>query len=638
MPGLAQNKSSVARRLATRIVVVGFALSCLALAVMLPFERTVAQRESAAEARVLSEAVAAMYMTVDRTSEMEQASRLLLRVARVPHVEFVNVLDRHGVVLYSTDTAQIGRQVSFRHGTHVGDGVLTVTHMVSSQKTPIGAVSVAMNLSSVFYDMQRFYLQLGIIFCLIILFLGMVVAAMTERLVGSRLSRIITCMESAEQGSFLVRAKVDRMDEIGAVAVGFNKLLAAITNLQVKDIEREQDLQVVQKQLTIKEQLEQAADELRSSNKSLERRVKAQELLMDAAHQLGGTLSKDVLVSRLVTLVRDKLGWPDFAIFLVDEKPKEGEQQQQLRLAIASGMPNIDIIRQLTFRLGEGITGLVAKTGAPIIVDDLASEKRIKLMDSIDNPMDMPNFLREGSMLSVPMIYQGRVVGVMDFFCPEKGAFDEEDTLLLHALGAQAAMAIVNADLYEATLELAISDPLTGLMNRRAMKRRIESEIARTQRFSTPLSLLMVDVDHFKVYNDRMGHVIGDGALKMIAQKLRTAVRKVDGVARFGGEEFCVILPQTSQTAAKEVAQKLCDLVRTLDIQGADGQPLGHISVSIGVAVYPDDMPPLLEMSAPLELVAAADDALYAAKRNGRDCVVTYKGQGNGDRGSGTRG
>ncbi len=369
----------------------------------------------------------------------------------------------------------------------------------------------------------------------------------------------------------------------------------------------------------MKAQLERVAEELGDSNKRLKRRVSEQELLMEAAHLLGGTLNKDAVISRLVTLVRDKLGWPDFAVYLIKESDDEGKR---LYPVSASGMPNIDLMKSVTFALGEGITGMVAETGAPLVVDSLAHESRVRLRELLDSSETLPAFLSQGSMLSVPMLYQGRSVGVMDFFCPEENAFDQEHVTLLHAVGAQAAVALVNANLYEATLELAISDPLTGLMNRRAMERRIDSEITRAQRFPSPLAVLMIDVDFFKDYNDRMGHVLGDQALKQIAHCLQASVRKVDGVARFGGEEFCLILPQTDEKNAVEVANKLCEAVKNLDVRGARKQQMGHMSISVGVAIYPKDLPTGLDDSPSLLLVNAADKALYFAKRQGRHRVV----------------
>ncbi|MBL4819117.1 MAG: GGDEF domain-containing protein, partial [Deltaproteobacteria bacterium] len=146
----------------------------------------------------------------------------------------------------------------------------------------------------------------------------------------------------------------------------------------------------------------------------------------------------------------------------------------------------------------------------------------------------------------------------------------------------------------------------------------LERELRRAERFSKPLSIMLVDVDHFKPYNDRMGHLMGDEALKQIAKCLQTSVRKIDGVSRFGGEEFCLVLPETSPEAAKEVAKKLNEAIKKLDIKGAKEQPLGYLSVSIGISWFPK--------TEAKDLFDQADRALYAAKNQGRDRTVLYGG------------
>jgi diguanylate cyclase (GGDEF)-like protein len=617
-----KTKSTVTRRLAWRIAILGVLLSALSFSVVIPWQTRSLKTSAIVEARLLADTVAMLYQSVDRSEEMTKVSELMLRVARMPHVAFIEVVDAQSHVLFGTQPQHIGHVHPHFEGVRESDQLLYVTRSISRPGSQVAAASIVIDLSKIYAEYLRFYIELGVGFAIVIVFLTLIIAWMTRGIVGIRLARLAKAMGNAEKGSFLVRAQVDTMDEVGAVALAFNKLLAAITNMQVKEIEREQDLQAAQVQLSMKTELERVADELHRSNESLKRRVKAQDLLMEAAHHLGGVLNKDALVNRLVSLVRDNLGWPDFAIFLTVTEP---EKENHLRLAVASGLPNIDLIRDLSFRFGEGITGLVAQKGEPIVVRNLALDPRVKLWAKLENQDQAPDFLKSGSMLSVPMLYQGRVVGVMDFFYPQANAFDEEDVALLYALGALVATSIVNADLYEATLELATSDSLTGLLNRRAMGRVIENEIARAQRFSTPLSLLLVDVDHFKNYNDRLGHVMGDIALKEIAARLQSTVRKVDSVARFGGEEFCVILPQTNEESAFDVAEKLCAAIRKLETRGGNKQPLGHISVSVGVAVYPDHLPALLRQAPALELIHAADEALYAAKRQGRDRVVCYR-------------
>jgi diguanylate cyclase (GGDEF)-like protein len=120
-----------------------------------------------------------------------------------------------------------------------------------------------------------------------------------------------------------------------------------------------------------------------------------------------------------------------------------------------------------------------------------------------------------------------------------------------------------------------------------------------------------------------MGHLLGDEALKAVAQALQSSIRKVDAVARFGGEEFCIVLPRTDEQAGLDVAEKLLRAVRAIDVLGADKQPLGRMSISVGLALYPDDMPPAFDGSQVDVLLDTADKAAFEAKRTGRDRVVS---------------
>lgn len=164
--------------------------------------------------------------------------------------------------------------------------------------------------------------------------------------------------------------------------------------------------------------------------------------------------------------------------------------------------------------------------------------------------------------------------------------------------------------------KLAITDGLTELVNHRHFQQLLAAEVIRQQRERRPFAVLMMDVDHFKHYNDSHGHPAGDEVLKGLARILRENVRASDVVARYGGEEFVVLLLDADHERAMNIAEKLRELVATHPFPHAAEQPLGHVSVSIGVAVWPDHGP------TPETLVAAADKALYAAKRFGRDVVV----------------
>jgi diguanylate cyclase (GGDEF)-like protein len=156
---------------------------------------------------------------------------------------------------------------------------------------------------------------------------------------------------------------------------------------------------------------------------------------------------------------------------------------------------------------------------------------------------------------------------------------------------------------------LSVTDGLTGLHNRRRLMESLADEVRRSQRLKHSFSVLMVDVDHFKKYNDSFGHLAGDGVLARVATLLREATREVDDVARYGGEEFLVMLPETGMTEALEIAERVRARV------AAEVFPGRRITVSIGVSEFP------LYGNTPELVIAAADEALYEAKREGRDRV-----------------
>lgn len=435
----------------------------------------------------------------------------------------------------------------------------------------------------------------------------------SDRLVTQPVRELTQLMQQAERGDFLVRAALTRDDELADLGAAFNRMLAAMTALKAAEIEREADLRHAREELGYRARLAQTAAQLQASNALLARRVHAQELLMEAAHRLGSTLERPELLDRFVSLVREKLAWRHFALFWVTTGP-DGEVE--LRVARAHGSADIPELRATRFRVGEGITGAVAESGSPRRAAVLSEERDAVDVERAAAPVP------EGSLCAIPMVHHGRVVGVMDFFARGVTEFDDDTVTLLHALGAQMAMAVVNADLYDVTRELSVTDPLTQQMNRRALQRRLEFEFMRADRYQSPLAVLMIDVDHFKAYNDRMGHLVGDDALRAVARCLAARVRKVDAVARYGGEEFCVVLPQTTEAAATEVAEKLRAAVAALEVPGAGDQPLGHLSISVGIGVYPDHLPATYSGPAWDVLLHATDRALYEAKARGRNTSV----------------
>lgn len=197
----------------------------------------------------------------------------------------------------------------------------------------------------------------------------------------------------------------------------------------------------------------------------------------------------------------------------------------------------------------------------------------------------------------------------------------EERTRTLHQTNTQLRETLAQLEDANTHLqELARTDPLTALYNRRHLIEMMQHHIALAFRSSRPLCLLMIDVDHFKLYNDAHGHLFGDAVLKDLAKLLLKRLRKTDLAARFGGEEFAIMLPETDSKQGYEVAQQLRNLVESSTFPHAHTQPTGRITISIGVAMFNPSM------SQPDDLIRLADKALYEAKSRGRNQTVLLSG------------
>jgi diguanylate cyclase (GGDEF)-like protein len=182
-------------------------------------------------------------------------------------------------------------------------------------------------------------------------------------------------------------------------------------------------------------------------------------------------------------------------------------------------------------------------------------------------------------------------------------------------VASELVVAVENSRLYELTSRLAITDELTGLANYRHLQLRLDEELARAKRYGKHLSLLMLDADHFKEFNDAQGHVAGDVALAELGSIMGGLVREVDVAARYGGEEFSVVLPETDVAGAYVTAEKIREAIEVHEFADAEGQRTCRLTVSIGLASYPahgQDKDSVLR---------EADDALYHAKRGGKNRV-----------------
>jgi diguanylate cyclase (GGDEF)-like protein len=265
-------------------------------------------------------------------------------------------------------------------------------------------------------------------------------------------------------------------------------------------------------------------------------------------------------------------------------------------------------------RVGEGITGKVLETGEALVVGDLKAAGI--------TPAPAERKYRTDSFISYPVTINGRRIGVLNVTDKSSGEkFDDVDLSLLQIIGPQIAVAAERAEWQERATQfrlMSITDPLTGLLNRRYLEERLTDELNRSQRYNYSMSCLMIDIDDFKSYNDRNGHQAGDIALKMTAHALKAALRSADVACRYGGEEFCIILPQTSLSEAGVIAERMRLRVAEKEYPFGKSQPLGTVTVSIGISTYAK------QIDTAEQIIAAADRALYNAKKRGKNRIEFF--------------
>jgi diguanylate cyclase (GGDEF)-like protein len=289
------------------------------------------------------------------------------------------------------------------------------------------------------------------------------------------------------------------------------------------------------------------------------------------------------------------------------------EPSDEIRLKAARGLAATESEVNPT-RLGEGISGRVLESERPLVVENL---ERSGL-----RPAPAERNYRTKSFISYPITMSGRKIGVLNVADKMGGGkFDDVDLSLLEIVGPQIAVAMERAEWQERATQfqlMSITDPLTGLLNRRYLEERLTEELNRSRRYNYAMSCLMIDIDDFKTYNDLNGHQAGDVALKITAHALKATLRSADVACRYGGEEFCILLPQTSLSEAGVIAERMRQRVTETEYPYGKSQPLGTVSVSIGVSTFTK------QIDTTETIIAAADRALYSAKRLGKNRIESY--------------
>ncbi|GEM_PF-1077130 len=290
------------------------------------------------------------------------------------------------------------------------------------------------------------------------------------------------------------------------------------------------------------------------------------------------------------------------------------DKAEELVLEAAVGA-DFEVAGPIRLHLGEGVAGAVLASGIPLIVRHADTDARV--------PQSGRHSYKTKSFISFPITLGARKVGVVNLTDRADGSpFTSDDLSLVEIMAPHLALIVERTEWHrkaEAYQRMSLTDPLTSLPNRRYLEERLFEEVERSKRYGTPLSFMLIDVDHFKRYNDLYGHTNADAVLMKSAQLLRRCVRSIDMAARFAGDEFCIVLPETDLADAERIAERVRENVAGMEFQSDDGSVMGQVTFSIGVSSFSPSR------QNPLAIIETADRALYKAKTLGRNCVVVYE-------------
>lgn len=428
---------------------------------------------------------------------------------------------------------------------------------------------------------------------------AVVAAFIVERFVARRLRALAKFVDDADERDFLLRVPVNGDDELADTNEALNRLLARITTLSVSMIDQSRELERTREKLRLEETLAAKTTEL-------EVQLAERQLVFDLLRVSVTETELDKVLRAMIARIGTGLHLREAAILI---RASDGSRRYVVRAVHGFHAPQRVLGRLID--PGDGIAGEVARTGDAVLIRDVS---------------EAPDYLafwgeaaRDGSFGAFPIRLQSAMLGILGVTRAASDPLTEAHLRLLGAIADQAALAIRHAQVVDELRALSTTDELTHLANRRALGRQLDREIERAHRFERAVSVVAIDIDFFKLLNDTCGHPTGDAALCAVADTLQAAVRRIDTVARTGGEEFLVLLPGTTMDEAMLVAEKLRLQIADHEIPGGATQPGGHLTISLGVAE-------LLPGEDGAALLARADEALYAAKHRGRDRVERHDG------------
>lgn len=347
--------------------------------------------------------------------------------------------------------------------------------------------------------------------------------------------------------------------------------------------------------------LEAYTRELETLNTALKQRVDELSILYDLTQVVNSSLDLETTLRVISRKIMEVTGYDTCNLYLADTEKKEF--QIQLSMGV-----NAEAYKSHDFNSGHELIESAIENGTPLVFRDVKTEPGWKPAKGVNDHVQ--------SWMSIPLIAEGKPIGIITLSCSKVKVISEDVLKLISIAASQAASAIERARLYEETKRLSITDEKTGLYNFGYFKFLLSTELKRAKRYGRPLSLFMIDVDDFKLYNDCCGHLDGDQVLGELGKVIKQSVRDIDFPARYGGDEFAVILPETDETEARTAAERLRASIEGRSIPNQRVLPGGKLTVSIGISSYPTSA------DTEEDLIRKADAALYQAKRKGKNKIA----------------
>jgi diguanylate cyclase (GGDEF)-like protein len=321
----------------------------------------------------------------------------------------------------------------------------------------------------------------------------------------------------------------------------------------------------------------------------------------DVAKALTSSLDLDSILQTIMEKMAEYFRPDTWSLLMVDD------QRDELYFAIAVGTA-AEALKNVRLKVGEGIAGWVAKHGERLVVPDVYTDPRFaKRIDEMTK-------WETRSIICVPLRSKHRVLGVIQLVNVDMKHFTDQEEFFLQSLCDYAAIAIENARSVEKIQELTITDDCTGLYNARHLYKTLETEVYRSARFGYEFTVLFIDLDHFKQVNDTHGHLVGSRLLAEVGYLIKAQLRLIDFAFRYGGDEFVVLLPQTSKDQAVVVAKRLQDSLRSGTFCIEQGLNLS-VRGSMGLATFPNDA------QTPHDIIRQADEMMYMVKNSSRDNI-----------------